>query len=759
MACYAAAVLLAAFAALVALPSQAEAQTEVWSGTLTVSDLGFSEPGCSNSVSGSHCSALLTDDDFTHDSTDYAVGIIFLRTNGQLEIEFDTDLTTATQGLTLNVDGTAFAFEDADSKRADARIWFSSGLSWSVGDTVMLTLIEPPDATLSDLVLEDNAGTEINLTPTFVTGTMRYTASVASSVSAITLTPTVNDASATVEYLNASNAAITDTDTATPALDAPLVVGANTFKVQVTAGNTTPATETYRVVVTRATDTTSPSPSLVRAEVLVAGNSVSVTFDEALDLATEFLPAAVVSAFTLTADGVELAIHTIGGSGSGVLAIRLPTGTVISQNQTVKLSYNKTTAGTDALEDAAANEVASFTDFAVTNNSTVVNSAPTFPSSTAARSVAENTAEGQNVGAVLTATDSDGDTLTYTLEGTDAASFALDTTTTAGSARIRTKMGVTYNHEAQSTYTVVVKADDGNGGTATVTVTITVTDVTEPPGQPAAPSVTTTSGSTTSLDVSWTAPANTGPDIDSYDLRYQKTTESTWTNGPQNQTGTSAAIGPGCRHGIPGAGARHQRRGRQRLVASGTGTTDAAGNTAATGNPEISGTAQVGMTLEAAPGDIADADGLTGVSYSYRWRRAEVDIPGATSSNYTLTSADYGQEIEVRANFTDDGGNAEQRISAATLPVAPAAAACPSDAATVWCTTLTVGHLLERTTVISAWSRRDTRPGPAARPTAASAAPPSGTSASTTRSRRCTAAAPRTCISRRRRTCPPTGPG
>ena len=149
---------------------------------------------------------------------------------------------------------------------------------------------------------------------------------------------------------------------------------------------------------------------------------------------------------------------------------------------------------------------------------------------------------------------------------------------------------------------------------------------------------------------------------------------------------------------------------------AGTGTTDAAGNTAATGNPEISGTAQVGMTLEAAPGDIADADGLTRASYSYRWRRAEVDIPGATSSNYTLTSADYGQEIEVRANFTDDGGNAEQRISAATLPVAPAAAACPSDAATVWCTTLTAGHFLERTRVMSTViaSGYEARPGRAA---------------------------------------------
>ena len=59
----------------------------------------------------------------------------------------------------------------------------------------------------------------------------------------------------------------------------------------------------------------------------------------------------------------------------------------------------------------------------------VANNAPTFPSSTAARSVAENTAAGQDVGGVLTATDSDGDPLTYTLEGTDAASFDIVTTT------------------------------------------------------------------------------------------------------------------------------------------------------------------------------------------------------------------------------------------------------------------------------------------------------------------------------------------
>ena len=138
-----------------------------------------------------------------------------------------------------------------------------------------------------------------------------------------------------------------------------------------------------------------------------------------------------------------------------------------------------------------------------------------------------------------TTTDADSDTLTYTLEGTDAASFDI----VSGSGQIRTRTGVTYNHEAKSTHTVVVKADDGNGGTDTVTVTITVTDVDEPPGQPAAPSVSATAGSTTSLDVTWTAPTNTGPAIASYDLQYRAGTSGNFTNGPQNVTGTSAAIG------------------------------------------------------------------------------------------------------------------------------------------------------------------------------------------------------------------------
>ena len=180
--------------------------------------------------------------------------------------------------------------------------------------------------------------------------------------------------------------------------------------------------------------------------------------------------------------------------------------------------------------------------YTVTVTRAAANSDPTFPMSTADREVAENTAAGTDVGAVLTATDTDMDTLTYTLEGTDQTSF--DLVTTSGSAQIRTKTGVTYNYEAKSSYTVVVKADDSNGGTAaSVTVTITITDVNEAPERPAAPTVTATAGSTTSLSVSWTEPATTGPDIDDYDLRYRAGTSGNWTNSPQNVTATLTAIG------------------------------------------------------------------------------------------------------------------------------------------------------------------------------------------------------------------------
>ena len=169
-----------------------------------------------------------------------------------------------------------------------------------------------------------------------------------------------------------------------------------------------------------------------------------------------------------------------------------------------------------------------------------LNSAPVFSQTTQARSIAENTAAGQNVGAAVTATDADaGDNLTYMLGGADMASFDFVGTT----GQIRTKSGVSYDFEAKSSYTVTVTATDNSNATAVATVTISVTDVDEPPSAPATPMVSAVSGSTTSLSVSWAAPANAGkPAIANYDVQYRAGSSGTWTDGPEDVATTTATI-------------------------------------------------------------------------------------------------------------------------------------------------------------------------------------------------------------------------
>ena len=103
------------------------------------------------------------------------------------------------------------------------------------------------------------------------------------------------------------------------------------------------------------------------------------------------------------------------------------------------------------------------------------------------RSVAENTAAGENIGAAVMATDADvGDTLIYTLGGADMASFDIEDTT----GQLMTKAALDYeapaDDDADNDYEVTVTASDGNtAADATIAVTITVTDVNETPEFPA----------------------------------------------------------------------------------------------------------------------------------------------------------------------------------------------------------------------------------------------------------------------------------
>ena len=96
-------------------------------------------------------------------------------------------------------------------------------------------------------------------------------------------------------------------------------------------------------------------------------------------------------------------------------------------------------------------------------------------------------------------------------------------------------------------------------------------------------------------------------------------------------------------------------------------------NTPATGTPTISGTPQVDQMLTADTSGITDEDGLANVSYGYQWIRsdggADTGIQDATSSTYTLGTADQGKTIKVQVSFTDEQGNEESLTSAATATV------------------------------------------------------------------------------------------
>ena len=105
-----------------------------------------------------------------------------------------------------------------------------------------------------------------------------------------------------------------------------------------------------------------------------------------------------------------------------------------------------------------------------------VNELPVFTEGAkATRLVAENSAKDTNIGMPIVAGDADDDTLTYTLGGSDAALFAID----SGTGQIRVGDATTLDYETKTIYSVDVSAADPYGATAMIAVTIMVTNMDE----------------------------------------------------------------------------------------------------------------------------------------------------------------------------------------------------------------------------------------------------------------------------------------
>ena len=315
-----------------------------------------------------------------------------------------------------------------------------------------------------------------------------------------------------------------------------------TGPIQDADGNETAAFTDFPVTnnSTVTADGTPPVPA--SAAVPASGSSLTLAFNKALDIGPG-KPLPPADAFTVEADGAVLAVDGVAAAGGDGFVLDLPAG-AIRRNQVVTVSY--AVPATAPIQDAAGNKTAAFDDFPVTNNSTVerANAAPAFEDETLEFEVPENEPPGTDIGAPVTATDADGDTVTYSLGDTPHADrFAID----AATGQLRTAGDDPFDFEGLpgNPLELEVVADDGRGGTAEVAVAVTVTDVQEPPLAPDAPSVDGGTDNKTSLEVSWKAPDNDGrPDIVRFDLQYRtsRTGSGGWQDGLHGKTGTSATI-------------------------------------------------------------------------------------------------------------------------------------------------------------------------------------------------------------------------
>ena len=97
---------------------------------------------------------------------------------------------------------------------------------------------------------------------------------------------------------------------------------------------------------------------------------------------------------------------------------------------------------------------------------------------------------------------------------------------------------------AENRYAVTVEASSGAGArtrTTTQAITVTVTDVdTEAPGRPALPQVTFDSATTATA--TWTAPANAGPPIVDYDVRFRRSPGDGYTDAAHDGSATRATL-------------------------------------------------------------------------------------------------------------------------------------------------------------------------------------------------------------------------
>ena len=251
------------------------------------------------------------------------------------------------------------------------------------------------------------------------------------------------------------------------------------------ANNGNTAATLQSVTVTIAEPAVTPQADTTPVEPIVAQQQGADTTAPDVGIFVPMVPQNSAFDVTITfTEGVSGFVQTdlsLGGTATASI-----TDWNTTDNPVFTATITPTTSGTvtldiaaDVATDTASNGNTAATTQTVTINIMDVNNAPVFTNGTSTtRSIEENTASNTNIGDPVAATDVDEDTLTYTLGGTDAASFSIVST----SGQLQTSAAL--NYETKSSYSVTVSATDDSGASnnsATITVTISVTDVNDAP--------------------------------------------------------------------------------------------------------------------------------------------------------------------------------------------------------------------------------------------------------------------------------------
>ena len=297
----------------------------------------------------------------------------------------------------------------------------------------------------------------LTLEPAFASATEIYTASAAHAVTSTTVTASLHDGADDVSITKGA-------DTYAGGDPVPLDVGTNLIAIEVTASDGSTAPHTYSVTVTRAPNT---PPVFDEGAAATRGVDEDTFADQNIGDPLRATDADNADTLTYSLDAASEAVFDIDAT-SGQLR------TEAELDHEKRKSYPVTVSVSDGKDANGDADPSADTTITATILVSDVNEDPSFALANDTRTIAENTPAGVTLGAPFTATDGDGDTLTYSLGAGSAEDFEID----AASGQLRTRAVLDY--ETTSSYNLTVTATDPSADSNSITVTVTVENVEEP---------------------------------------------------------------------------------------------------------------------------------------------------------------------------------------------------------------------------------------------------------------------------------------